>query len=310
MFTHPTASASSGGLPSPMVVLRNLVRIAGAVSVSAALTCAGIATAAAGPAAAGSAGAGAADVSPGASTPRAPASSPGAAMMPGVARPGAAVPVNLPVAAGSDASALAAAALAAPAGGGRTDAASVDVLGAYQSAVDGLERFGVQPFLYPSAAAFCRQGATLGLVPAIAGAVPGPWPRTTVPIPGVDLSAVKSGQTMFAFVPYGMGPDGADTAGMQVAWFNADTGRGGLAPMGTLEQVATTMVPAQVPAELRPLAAQAIQNFLVASLPLGGVRAVPVNTGSGTVLAAVFGTVRNGNRSCLFLPTVGVTEVK
>ena len=119
------------------------------------------------------------------------------------------------------------------------------------------------------------------------------------------------GQTMFAFVPYGMGPDSADTAGMQVAWFNADTGRGGLAPMGTLGQVATTMVPAQVPAELRPLAAQAIQDFLVASEPVShGVRAVPVNTGSGTVLAAVFGTVRNGNRSCLFLPTVGVTEVK
>ncbi|MBU3064047.1 hypothetical protein KO481_21260 [Nocardia sp. NEAU-G5] len=254
-----------------MVVLRNLVRIAGAVTVSAALTCAGASTVVAAP-------------------PPAPAVD--------------------PVAAGSDPSALAAGALAALAAGWRTDAAQSDALDAYQRAVDGLQRFGIEPFLYPSAAAFCRQGTTMGLVPAIAGAVPGPWPKTTVQVPGVDLSAVKSGQTMFAFVPYGVGPDGADTSGMQVLWFNAATGRGGLAPMGTLTQVATAMVPAQVPEEMRPLAREAIQNFLVASLPLGGVRAVPVDTGSGTVLAAVFGTVRNGNRDCFFLPTVGVTEVR
>jgi len=263
-----------------MVVLRNLVRIAGAVSVSAALTCAGVTTAIAAPAAPAAAG-------PQAATSNAGAAAPAA---------------NL-------GAALANAALAALSVGGRNEAAASDALGAYQSAVGGLERFGIEPFLYPSAAAFCHQGATLGLVPAIAGAVPGPWPRTTVPVPGGELSAVKSGQTMFAFVPYGMGPDGADTSGMQVAWFNVGTGHGGLAPMGTLAQVATTMVPAQVPAELRPLAQRALQNFLVASLPLGGVRAVPVNTGSGTVLAAVFGTVRNGDRGCFFLPTVGVTEV-
>jgi hypothetical protein len=265
-------------------VLRNLVRIAGAVSVSAALTCAGVTTAIA--------------------APTAPAAGPAAA------GPQAATSNAGAVAPAADlGAALGAAALAALSGGGRDEAASGDVLGAYQGAVDGLERFGIEPFLYPSAAAFCHQGATLGLVPALAGAVPGPWPRTTVQVPGVDLSAVKAGQTMFAFVPYGMGPDGTDTSGMQVAWFNASTGRGGLAPMGTLAQVATTMVPAQVPTELRPLAQQAIQNFLVTSLPLGGVRAVPVNTGSGTVLAAVFGTVRNGDRGCFFLPTVGVTEV-
>lgn len=256
-----------------MVVLRNLVRIAGAVTVSAALTCAGVSASVAAP-------------------PVGPATEAD------------------PVAAGSDPSALVARALAALAAGRRTDAAQSDALAAYQAAVDGLQRFGIEPFLYPSAAAFCQQGATMGLVPAIAGAVPGPWPKTTVQVPGVDLSAVKSGQTMFAFVPYGVGPDGADTSGMQVLWFNAATGRGGLAPMGTLAQAATMMVPAQVPAAMRPLAQEAIQNFLVASLPLGGVRAVPVDTGSGTVLAAVFGTVRNGDRDCFFLPTVGVTEVR
>lgn len=89
---------------------------------------------------------------------------------------------------------------------GQNQAAASDLLGAYQSAVDGLKQLGIQPFLWPSAAAFCQDGSTLGLVPALAGAVPGPWPNLAVPVPGLDLSAVKAGQTMFAFVPYGLGP--------------------------------------------------------------------------------------------------------
>ncbi|WP_280382180.1 hypothetical protein [Nocardia wallacei] len=168
---------------------------------------------------------------------------------------------------------------------------------------------GVQPFLYPSASALCHDGTTLGLVPALAGALPGPWPKTTVSMPGLDLSAVKKGQTMFAFVPYGLGPDGTDTSGMQVAWLNTSTGRGGFAAMNPLSQVVRAMVPPEVPAEIRPLAEQAVQNFFAAALPAGGVRAVPVNTGSGTVLAAVFGSVRNGNHTCFFLPTVGIVPV-
>ncbi len=167
----------------------------------------------------------------------------------------------------------------------------------------------MQPFLYPSASALCHDGTTLGLVPALAGALPGPWPKTTVSMPGLDLSAVKKGQTMFAFVPYGLGPDGTDTSGMQVAWLNTSTGRGGFAAMNPLSQVVRAMVPPEVPAEIRPLAEQAVQNFFAAALPAGGVRAVPVNTGSGTVLAAVFGSVRNGNHTCFFLPTVGIVPV-
>ncbi len=254
-----------------MVVLRSLVRVTGAVSVSAALICAGITAASAVPVSASPSVAGA------------------------------------PQAAAVDASA--AAALAALLGAGRADTSQSEAFDAYRDAIAGLRRFGLEPFLYPSAAAFCHDGTTLGLVPAIAGAVPGPWPTTTVSVPDMDLSAVKSGQTMFAFVPYGLAPDGAGTSGMQVAWFNLDTGRGGLVPMGSLTQVASTMVPVQVPPQLRPLAQQAIQGFLASSLPMGGVRAVPVNTGQGTVLAAMFGSVRNGEHRCLFLPTVGVTVV-
>ncbi|AHH17147.1 hypothetical protein NONO_c23510 [Nocardia nova SH22a] len=197
---------------------------------------------------------------------------------------------------------------AAVAAAGAPVAAS-DLFGAYQSAVDGLKQLGIEPFLYPSASAFCQDGSTLGLVPALAGAVPGPWPRLAVPVPGLDLSAVKAGQTMFAFVPYGLGPDGADTSGMQVAWFNASTGRGGFAAMGPMSQIIESMIPPNLPPEVRPAFEQGIRNFFLSALPVGGVRAVPVDTGSGTVLAAMFGTVRNGDRTCLFLPTVGITSV-
>ncbi|WP_338773700.1 hypothetical protein V7968_19425 [Nocardia vulneris] len=175
--------------------------------------------------------------------------------------------------------------------------------------MDGLRAFGMQPFLYPTAAAFCLEGTTLGLAPAVAGAVPGPWPKTAITLPGIDMSAVKAGQTMFTFMPYGLGRDSVDTSGMRVAWMNVTTGRAGMASMGSLSDVFRAMVPPEVPPALRPLAERAVQDFFAAALPVGGVRAVPVDTGSGTVLAAVFGTVENGTNTCLFLPTVGITEV-
>ena len=78
----------------------------------------------------------------------------------------------------------------------------------------------------------------------------------------------------------------------------------------TLQLMAMRAVPATVPPELRPVVEGAIVNFLAASVPFGGVRAVPVDTGKGTVLAAVFGTVKNGASTCFFFPTVGITEVK
>lgn len=188
-------------------------------------------------------------------------------------------------------------------------AAPGDLLGVYNSAVNALRTLGIEPFLYPAAAALCLDNTTLGLAPAVAGSIPGPWPKNTVQIPGLDLNAVKTGQAMFTFVPYGLGPDGSNTTGMQVAWVNVNTGRSGTAKMGPLSEVARAMIPAAVPPELRPAAEEAIRDFLFASLPMGGVRAVPVDTGRGTVLAAVFGTVQNGGKSCHFLPTVGITTV-
>ncbi|MFJ9366327.1 hypothetical protein ACIRRA_18190 [Nocardia sp. NPDC101769] len=260
-----------------MSVFHHLVRIAGAVGACAALAAAGPATLA-GPAAA------------------APADSPAAAVTQEAAAALAAITAVGDIA-GSDPST-------------RSDTAGPsDWLSAYDHAVDGLKALGIQPFLYPTAAPFCLGGTTLGIAPAMAGAIPGPWPKYGASIPGLDLSAVKAGQAMFAFVPYGISPDGVDTSGMQVAWFNMSTGRGGLVPMGPLNQVLNVMIPPQVPAELRPTVEQAVRDYFTAALPVGGVRAVPVTTGSGTVLAAVFGTVRNGTSTCFFLPAIGMTPV-
>ncbi|MGW4536065.1 hypothetical protein ACWEOI_34425 [Nocardia sp. NPDC004340] len=282
-----------------MSVFHHFARVAGAVSACAVLAAAGPATLA-GPAAAAPAQAdtGAAAV---------------AAVSPEAAAALAAITAVNQTTGRADATARPDAA-ARPDTTGRSDAAGpaaapTDWLSAYGQAVEGLQTLGIKPFLYPTAAPFCLGGTTLGLSPAMAGSIPGPWPHYAISIPGLDLSAVKAGQAMFAFVPYGIAPDGADTSGMQVAWFNTTTGRGGLVPMGPLNQVLNAMIPPQVPNELRPMVEQAVHDYFTAALPAGGVRAVPVNTGSGTVLAAMFGTVRNGDATCFFLPTIGMTPV-
>lgn len=192
----------------------------------------------------------------------------------------------------------------------KTDAASpTDVIAGYQDAVNALQQLGIEPFLYPTAAPFCSSaaGLPLDLAPAVAGAVPGPWPNFNIPL--VDPKVVNAGETLFAFVPAGISKDGPDTTGMQVAWFNISTLQGGFVPMGTISQAAANAVPASVPDFLKPVVQAAIDQFFAAAVPMGGVRAVPVKTGSGTVLAAVFGTVANGTNSCFFFPTVGVTNV-
>ncbi|MBJ8347711.1 hypothetical protein [Antrihabitans sp. YC2-6] len=188
-------------------------------------------------------------------------------------------------------------------------ASPADLLGAYQTAVGALRALGVNPFFYPTAAPFCSEGgAPLGLAPAVAGTVPGPWPG--VNILGQDFNAVKPGETMFAFVPAGVAPGGTDSSGMQVAWFNINTLKGGFVPMGSISEVASKAIPAGLPVEAKAIAEAAVAQFLTAAIPLGGVRAVPVETGKGTVLAAIFGTVQNGENSCFFFPTVGLTSVK
>ncbi|KXF87680.1 hypothetical protein D092_00915 [Rhodococcus ruber Chol-4] len=211
---------------------------------------------------------------------------------------------------GADALAVAAAEAIGSARGGATDVAEDSPLSAYEDAVEFLRGLGIEPFLYPTGAPFCTEGGSLplGIAPAVAGAAPGPWPNLNIPMVG-PVNAVDPGETLFAFVPMGVEKDGENTTGMQVAWFNVNTFQGGFVPMGTIAEAAALAVPGGVPEFAKPLVATAVQNFFAGAVPLGGVRAAPVATGSGTVLAAVFGTVQNGETSCFFLPTVGIVEV-
>ncbi|MDV6264069.1 hypothetical protein [Rhodococcoides yunnanense] len=205
--------------------------------------------------------------------------------------------------------------------------ASTDPFAALNAANKALTDFGITPFFYPTAAINCAAtGASpLGIVPGVAGGAAGPWPQLAVPsiptLPGLpplkipDLNAVDKGETMFAFVPAGIVNDSADKTGMQVAWFNVNTLKGGFADFGGL---ATTLAQSMlansgIPNELKGMAEPLVVNA-INSLPAAGARAVPVETGSGTVLAAVFGTVNHKAldgtaKSCFFFPTVGLINV-
>lgn len=211
---------------------------------------------------------------------------------------------------GVDRTALAAAEAIANARGSAVDAAEATPLGAYEDGMEFLRRLGVEPFLYPTGAPFCTADGDLplGIVPAVAGALPGPWPNSDIPFLSENLNVVSPAETLFAFVPVGLEED-ADASGIQLAWFNVNTFQGGFVPMGTPEEAAAGAIPAGVPAQARGIVEQAITTFIADTLPLGGVRVAPVETGSGTVLSAVFGNVRNGDAQCFFLPTIGIVDV-
>lgn len=228
---------------------------------------------------------------------------------------------------GQDGASLAAATAIADSRTPVAENTSADPFAALDAANKALTDFGITPFFYPTAAINCAAtpGAPLGIVPGVAGGAGGPWPQLKAPaiptIPGVpslqipDLNAVDKGETMFAFVPAGIVNDSADKSGMQVAWFNVNTLQGGFADFGGL---VTTMAQSildnsGIPAELKDMARPLVVNALNA-LPAAGARAVPVQTGSGTVLAAVFGTVNHkavdgSDKSCFFFPTVGLVNV-
>ncbi|WLP90013.1 hypothetical protein [Gordonia sp. NB41Y] len=165
-----------------------------------------------------------------------------------------------------------------------------------------LKLAGIQTFT-PSVAPFCTTPTDdnpLGIVTAGAGAVAGPWPLQqdpTTPLndllgmiglkPVAPLNIVDDGETGYAFVPAS-----ATTGGkMQVAWFNVNTFQGGavdLEPLPGTENAALTRI---FPA-------------------LGAIRLAPVKTGNGTILSAVYGTAQNGDRTCYFLPAIGVVDAQ
>ncbi|HEY5852602.1 MAG TPA: hypothetical protein VIW24_00765, partial [Aldersonia sp.] len=151
-------------------------------------------------------------------------------------------------------------------------------------------------------------GLPLDSAPAMAGAAPGPWPNLSLPFIG-SFSLVDEGETLFAFAPVGLEREAADadTSGMQLAWFNVNTLMGGFVPMGTMNQAIDAAYPPD--GSLADRGKNAALKAAFSAIPGGGVRAVPIETDNGTVLSAVFGTIQNGERTCFFLPTVGITEV-
>lgn len=209
---------------------------------------------------------------------------------------------------GADEAALAAAEAVAGARGSAVDAAEGSPLGAYDEMTEFLRALGIEPFLFPTGAPFCTSDGNLplGIAPAMAGALPGPWPNQE--FLGRSLNVVDPAQTLFAFVPMGL-EDDANADGIQLAWFNVNTLQGGLVPMGTLQEAGSAAIPEGLTGPARTMAEQAVAAFLAQTVPFGGVRVAPVDTGAGTVLAAVFGTVQNGESSCFFLPTVGIVDV-
>ncbi|MGU3293748.1 hypothetical protein [Williamsia sp. M5A3_1d] len=236
------------------------------------------------------------------------------------AAPAGAAPATVPAGQTTPADSVAAAALSALTGNSavtqqQTPTASGQDIGALLAqANDTLRKLGIQPFLNPSVAFNCVAPTStnpFGLAPAVGGAVAGPYSAPGLPalpmINGLDPNIVKSGETLYGFVPAGITPD-QNSAGMQVAWFNINSGKGGFAQMGDAAQTIIDRYLAGVPAgPIRDAAVATVKTVLTTIAP-AGTRLAPVATGKGTVLSAVFGTVNSGGRSCFFLPMVGITN--
>lgn len=171
-----------------------------------------------------------------------------------------------------------------------------------------LEKLGITPFT--PTAGVCTD---FTFTPAVGGAVPGP----TTPLVGdltigkKDLNVIKKGEVMFGFVPTGITADSTDRSGMQVAWFNVDTFQGSIgAPMKGISDVILDALDARlkengVPPLVSSLATAPLRKALNA-VPQAGVRGTIVDTKAGTVLAAMYGTVKKGDATCFFFPSLGL----
>jgi hypothetical protein len=195
-----------------------------------------------------------------------------------------------------------------------TDAA--DVTGGIEAANAILKQFGITPFT-PTIGA-CTD-FTFPL--ALGGAVPGPYTPPigdlTVPLVDIDLNAVQKGEILYGFVPIGAFNDSGDKSGMQAAWFNINTMKGGLgAPMGGITDVILDGVAKRIgklAPGLKGAAQLAVDTTLKPALnliPSNGVRGGIVDTGSGTVLSAIYGSVKKGDATCYFFPSLGIASAK
>ncbi|WP_347955834.1 hypothetical protein [Gordonia aichiensis] len=193
------------------------------------------------------------------------------------------------------------------------------------SVIDGIEsanalmkKLGITPFT-PTLGA-CTD---FTFPSALGGAIPGPM------TPGVgdltfkafgkayDLNAVRKGEVLYGFVPVGTFDDAGtkDKSGMRVAWFNVNTFDGGFGePMGgitdiILDAVAKRLTASGVPSIVAGAAVAPLKKSL-AALPTNGARGGIVETGSGTVLSAIYGTIKKGDATCYFFPSLGIATAK
>ncbi|WP_132991688.1 hypothetical protein [Gordonia zhaorongruii] len=193
---------------------------------------------------------------------------------------------------------------------------AADVVSNIQTANAVLKKLGITPFT-PTLGA-CTD---FTFPMAVGGAMPGP----NTPILGdmtykilgkdVDLNAVRKGEILYGFVPAGTFDDSADKKGMQVAWFNVDTFKGGLAePMGgltdtILDAVEKRIAESGLPSVLVKTAIDPLKKKLN-EIPSNGVRGGLVETEQGTVLSAIYGTVKKGDATCYFFPSMGIATAK
>lgn len=203
---------------------------------------------------------------------------------------------------------------------------AAEVRGTFDRAVRTLDRLGVQPFSWKTAALFASQlpGAPLGIVPAVVGAVAGPHTpvlpgdRLVVDVLGmrIDLNAVRSGELFIAFAPAGIVVDTAQKDGMTVMWLNLSTCTTGSSGMGSLTDVVVSAVLSRanpfggaVERAARMLIDATVRPALN-TVPQAGLRAAIVETGPGLVVALVCGKVTHATGTAYFPPAVGITRVR
>lgn len=156
---------------------------------------------------------------------------------------------------------------------------------------------------------------------ALGGAVAGPYTpgigdlTYDLPLlPEIDANAVKKGEILYGFVPVGAFDDSGNKKGMSVAWFNVNTFQGSLSePMDGLGETVVKAVAKRLNAAGVPAANAVAETLLLPLtnvLPSNGARGGLVDTGSGTVLSAIYGTVKKGDATCYFFPSLGIATAK
>ncbi len=183
-----------------------------------------------------------------------------------------------------------------------------------------LRQLGITPFT--STIGACTD---LTFPLAVGGAVHGPYTPGVGDLtiqfppyvgPRVDLNAVRKGEVLYGFVPTGIIHESSNKSGMRVAWLNIDTLQGDVGvPMGgftdtILDAVKKRAAEAKIPREVVNGIIDGMLKPVLNQIPQAGMRGGLVDTGSGTVLSAIYGTVQRSNATCLFVPSLGITTAK